>query len=223
MENYLELLKNKQIKKVLYILGTFIIIVIIASVILMNVLPKSASEQADHLPDESDLNEPGVYFENRYLLDYTVGKIHDTEVLNNIEEFIMEEISSAPSRNVPIKGERENLIKGVIEEEGFKKLNNQPKYTYFFYFNTSDSRKYTIYVRTDENYGREYVVTVIIRNDQNASSDRIYINTNNEAAYKQAIVDWANTLGTKSPKTIVKSLESDEEQLDSTSIKHKRY
>jgi|GEM_PF-4481758 len=205
MENYGNLLKNPRAKKFIILLGVFIAGIIVISIIFMVFRTKMVSEEVNHGPDDSD-NQPAVYFENRYLLDYTIGKIHDSELLSNLEEFVLEESNTAPEKNTPKEGEADNIITGTIEEEGFKKLSNQPKYTYQFFFNTSDGRKYTIYARTDENYGKDFLITVIDRTDKNATSDRIYINTNDEPSFKTNLTNWGNSFNLTSPKVIVKSL-----------------
>ena len=208
MEKYQDLLKKPQAKKAILLLGILAIGIIIIIFIFISLRTKMVSEQSKHGPDDDD-NKPAIYFENRYLLDYTIGKIHDSELLTNIEEFVLEESNTAPEKNTPKKGLADNVITGTIEEDGFKKLNNQPKYTYRFSFNTSDGRNYIIYARTDENYGKYYLITIIDRTDKNASSDRIYINTNDENTYKTDLLNWSNTFKLNDPKVIIKSLAED--------------
>ena len=150
-------------------------------------------------------SSPYTYFENRYLLEFSIGQTLSTDVLNDVGNIIIsdEEISSAPSDN---STSNNTLITYTItlNEESFEDLSSDKSISYKVTLDVSDDRKYILYVFTD--YTMENFLAVALdRIDNNDISDHTIIYANNDEAKHNAQV-LINSIQLNTPILDEKSL-----------------
>lgn len=187
--------KNK-VKKVLTLFGVFVILIIIISAVLSIIFKITEEQKPEHYPDDSILNT-SIIFENRYQLDYSIGKYNSAIALTQLETTLKSdtELNSAPSKNIPDKGNPDNYYTATIDEPSFTKLSSNPEY-YTFQLHLSDKREYEVYVLYDEDKFAElsYITTVIKRTDDASDSVNIYTSAEENTTFRKNAENWVSEI-----------------------------
>ncbi len=179
---------------------TFFFILIIFIVIIWIII-NSSSKNTGPEPESS----PYPYFENRYLLEFSIGQTLSTDVMNDVGNIIIsdEEISSAPSDN-STSNNTLNTYTITLNEESFEDLSSDKSISYKVTLDVSEDRKYILYVFTD--YTMENFLAVALdRIDNNDISDHTIIYANNDEAKHNAQV-LINSIQLNTPILDEKSL-----------------
>lgn len=179
---------------------TFFFILIIFIVIIWIII-NSSSKNTGPEPESS----PYPYFENRYLLEFSIGQTLSTDVMNDVGNIIIsdEEISSAPSDN-STSNNTLNTYTITLNEESFEDLSNDKSISYKITLDVSDDRRYILYIFTD--YTMENFLAIALdRIDNSDISDHTIIYANNDEAKHNAQV-LINSIQLNTPILDEKSL-----------------
>lgn len=149
---------------------------------------------------------PSTSFDNRYLIEYSIGRSNSTQTFADLNSVILEPdaISSAPNLNAFNNNENTTFACTLVESS-YKKLPT-PEYTYSMDINVSDGRTYTLTVRLSPDYGSSYMVVIANRTDSDSATDYAFIHTNNTEEYTEELTNWINTFNLTSPNITVSEI-----------------
>lgn len=145
----------------------FILLIIIASIFLMNAFPKEPKQE----PEDA----PYLTYENKAILDQTIlGEI----LQFNLSLILLRtsELESAPTNN----NNSRNYIVSVTEDSHTATNFEQ---NYKMSINLSDGRKYSLQTIVHIEYQNEYALAILDRIDKSDGQDYIIAFTNNTSEY----------------------------------------
>lgn len=152
---------------VLLFAAFFVLIIIIASIFIMNTFPQEPKQEAE--------DAPYLTYENEKLIDQTIlGEL----LRFNLSLILLKtsEIESAPTNN---DGSRNYIVS--ITKDSHTTTNFEQSYKYNI--NLSDGRKYTLQTIIHIEYQSEYALAVLDRIDKSDAKDYIVSFTNNTSEY----------------------------------------
>ncbi len=185
--------------KSFYILSAIFALLAIAGIVYVIVIniPKSAPEEifSDYPESEEKdkyANRPKTLVtNNRYQLDYSLGKKNSIKVFGSLEQIFMlqKELETAPEPQAS-----PDYVATLLETT-FKKTSSPSNYAYEFQIEISDKRLYQVYATADIE-SKDYVITATKRIDGSSSKSYLHTRTN-QASFKTMALDWAKQkLGT---------------------------
>ncbi len=176
------------------VVSFIVIIAFIVSIFTLVILLVEANTPKSEEPETA----PATYFENRYLLNYSIGNSNSNQTYTNLNSVILDQdsIASAPHENTFYD---KNTFACVLVESSYKKLPN-PAYTYHMNLDVSDGRTYTLTIRlSPDDYGYSYMVTIADRTDSDTAADYVFINTDNFDQYSSELNAWIDSFNLNSP------------------------
>lgn len=152
---------------------------------------------------------PSTAFENRYLIEYSIGRANSIQTFADLNSVVLEPdaISSAPNLNEFNNNENTTFVCTLVESS-YQKLST-PEYTYRININVSDGRTYTVTVRLSPDYGSSYLVIIADRTDSDSATDYAFIHTSNTEQYTEELTEWIKSFNLNTPNISISPIDEE--------------